>query len=84
MSENHLPAKLLPIVLDPSIPYYTQGYGYGFGFRVCMDVIASGNLGSEGMFGWGGFFSTFLWIDPKEKLVGILLSNVGPPSATPR
>ncbi len=80
MTTNHLAPHLLPIILDPSIPYYTKGYGYGLGVRVLQDVAASGNLGSEGMYGWGGYFSTFYWGDPKEKLVGLLLYQIAAPS----
>ena len=83
MTTNHLPAQLLPIMLDPAIPYYTRGYGFGLGFRVLQDVVASGNLGSEGMYGWGGFFSTFFWVDPKEKLIGLLLYQIVSPSTYP-
>ncbi|CAN5486412.1 serine hydrolase domain-containing protein [soil metagenome] len=83
MTTNHLAPHLLPIMLDPSIPYYTQGYSYGLGVRVLQDVAASGNLGSEGMYGWGGYFSTFYWGDPKEKLVGLLLYQIAAPSTYP-
>jgi CubicO group peptidase (beta-lactamase class C family) len=34
---------------------------------------ATESPGSAGEFNWGGFGGTYFWIDPKEKLVGILM-----------
>ena len=39
---------------------------------------ASGQLGSEGMFGWGGAFNTITFVDPKEDMVGIMMSQLRP------
>jgi CubicO group peptidase (beta-lactamase class C family) len=33
---------------------------------------------SQGTYYWGGFFSTDFWIDPQEKLIGILLTQTRP------
>jgi CubicO group peptidase (beta-lactamase class C family) len=72
MHSNHLPARLLPYELG-GIP--SLGYGFGLGSRVLMDVAASGVLGSVGEFGWAGAAKTYYWVDPKEELVGILMSQ---------
>jgi CubicO group peptidase (beta-lactamase class C family) len=31
---------------------------------------------SPGSFSWGGAFSTSYWADPKEKLIGVLFTNI--------
>ena len=34
-----------------------------------------GGQGSAGTFGWGGYFSTIYFADPKEKTIGILMKQ---------
>ncbi|MCK9413275.1 MAG: beta-lactamase family protein [Prolixibacteraceae bacterium] len=34
-----------------------------------------GGQGSEGTFGWGGYFNTQYFADPKEKIIGILMKQ---------
>jgi CubicO group peptidase (beta-lactamase class C family) len=45
---------------------------------VLVNVAQAGRLGSEGEFGWGGAASTSFFIDPKEKLTGLLLTQLVP------
>ena len=51
----------------------TQGdrYGLGLGFR-----FYPGDIESIGTFGWGGAYHTLFWVDPKEEMVGIFMSQV--------
>lgn len=49
-------------------------FGYGFGIRTERGVYDE--LESIGTFGWDGAFYTRFWVDPKEDLVGIFLSQV--------
>jgi CubicO group peptidase (beta-lactamase class C family) len=52
---------------------YFDGHGWGFGMAV---VTKSEDLGpSVGSFGWDGGMGTSCWSDPKEDLVGILLTQ---------
>ena len=37
------------------------------------DVAATQTLGSPGIYGWSGIYGTVFWVDPKEKLVAIML-----------
>ncbi len=39
---------------------------------------SAGTLGSLGDFGWGGLADTYCWVDPKERLVGILMQQYSP------
>jgi len=48
------------------------------GFGVVTDLGKHGELGSIGMYSWGGAFNTSYWIDPREGLVGVFMSQVRP------
>jgi CubicO group peptidase (beta-lactamase class C family) len=56
-------------------PLYLPGPGYGFGLGGAVRLAdgMANTPGSAGEFNWGGFGGTYFWIDPKEKLVGILM-----------
>jgi CubicO group peptidase (beta-lactamase class C family) len=58
---------------------YSEGtLGFGLGFDVTEDVGKSGRYGSVGAFGWGGAYHTNYWVDPQEKLVGVLMTQLLP------
>ena len=62
-------------------PAYLPGPGYTFGLGGAVrlsDGMAS-TPGSSGEFNWGGYGGTYFWIDPKEKLVGILMMQAPTP-----
>jgi CubicO group peptidase (beta-lactamase class C family) len=65
-------------------PIVGAGAHFGLGFRVVTDVGATQTLGSPGTFGWSGIYGTVFWVDPKEKLVAIMLVQryPGSPVAT--
>ena len=58
--------------------YIIKGFGYGLGFGVLIDVAQSEILGSEGEFQWGGAANTFFLIDPKEDLIGLIMTQFMP------
>ena len=49
------------------------GMGFGFAVEVVMDAIKADSRRSVGSFGWDGAFGTHFWIDPKEKIVAVLM-----------
>ena len=51
------------------------GYGFGIGFAVRLDEGMGWTAGSKGDAMWAGAWGTSFWIDPKEKLVGILMAQ---------
>jgi len=75
MTINHLPDELIPIQVQP---HTLHGCGFGLGFSVLVNLAQAGRLGSEGEFGWGGGASTSFFVDPKEKLIGLLLTQLVP------
>ena len=54
------------------------GQGFGLGFGVVTDVAAADVAGSEGTYYWSGAYSTYFFIDPKENLIAIMLSQRSP------
>ena len=67
MMQNHLTQ------LNPPVTEFSPGEGFGLGGSVVLDVARRGRLASPGAFGWSGAASTYYTIDPKEKLVAILM-----------
>ena len=57
------------------------GYGFGLGFAVRQDEGMAWVPGSKGDAMWAGAWGTSFWIDPKEKLVGIIMAQ-GPSNRT--
>jgi len=72
MHSNHVPASLLPLEVG-GLPI--PGYGFGLGSRVLMDAARSSAPGSIGEFGWSGAAKTYYWVDPKEQVVGLFMTQ---------
>ena len=51
---------------------------FGLGFEVIGDLAKAGELGSKGAYSWSGAFLTSYWIDPRENLVAVFMSQVRP------
>ena len=58
--------------------YKAPGQGFGFGFGVMTDVADAKSLGSEGTFYWSGAYCTYFFIDPKENLISIMMTQTAP------
>jgi CubicO group peptidase (beta-lactamase class C family) len=71
MTTNHIGDK--PIHFD-----FLSGYRFGLGFRVLTEIGKAETLSSIGEYGWGGALGTFFWIDPKEEMIGILMTQKTP------
>jgi len=65
---------------DPlqNIPGMPSSMGYGLGFGVMKTQALSGSMAPGGTYFWGGGFGTRFWIDPKEDIVAIFLSQTVP------
>lgn len=55
-----------------------SGHGFGLGFGLITDVAASDLPGSTGQYFWNGAYSTYFFVDPKENMVAILLTQMQP------
>jgi CubicO group peptidase (beta-lactamase class C family) len=64
------------------IPDFEKGNGFGLGFAVIENQAAATTLGTDGGLYWGGAASTSFWIDPKEGIVAIVMTqHMGAPAA---
>ncbi len=63
--------------IPDTLPGRNPGEGYGLTVRVISDFGAAGTALSNGSFGWSGAFGTHFWVDPKEKIVAVLMTQGG-------
>ena len=85
MTTNHLPGNAdLSEIGRPIFSETTQeGFGFGLGFSVLMDVARAKTAGSVGDFGWGGAASTTFHVDPVEDMVVLFMTQLMPSSTYP-
>jgi CubicO group peptidase (beta-lactamase class C family) len=53
-----------------------DAYGFGLSFSMLTDPDASREALTPGTFGWGGAWGTVFWIDPTERMVMIMLTQI--------
>ncbi|HVW82002.1 MAG TPA: serine hydrolase domain-containing protein [Mycobacteriales bacterium] len=85
MSRNHLPggADLESFGRPLFAETRSDGVGFGLGFAVTEDPVASKVMCSAGEFYWGGMASTAFWIDPAEDLAVVFMTQLMPSSTYP-
>ena len=69
-----LSRKTVELMLTNQIPRLSPAFGLGFALETPDNDYR--NVISDGSFYWSGAFNTFYWADPKEKLIGLIYSNV--------
>ena len=78
-SINYLPDNKLLSDLSAAVTFSEAGYG-GIGFSIGCGVTVDPALtripGTPGEFFWGGAASTAFWIDPKEDLAVVFMTQV--------
>jgi CubicO group peptidase (beta-lactamase class C family) len=80
MASDHLPPKIRQTVEPGEQLLGVQGYTFGLGFAVRKEQGLAGVHGSAGEYTWAGYSGTYFWVDPKEQLVGILMTQAPGPS----
>ena len=58
-----------------TLPGRPRGESYGLSVRVVTDPVALNSFLTEGSFGWSGAFGTHFWVDRKEKLIAIAMTQ---------
>ncbi len=56
-----------------------HGMGFGLLVAVIQDPVAAGLRLSAGTFGWDGAYGTQMWVDPKEKMVTVIMMQTQTP-----
>lgn len=54
------------------------GMGFGLGVAVALDPGAAGMYGTPGSYGFSGAYFTNFWIDPEERMVMIVMTQLRP------
>ncbi|MCL2716749.1 MAG: beta-lactamase family protein [Alphaproteobacteria bacterium] len=85
MTANHLPGgRDLPAMSKSLFSEATfEGVGFGLGFAVTMRPAETLLAGSAGEYSWGGAATTTFWIDPREELITIFMTQALPSNAYP-
>ena len=69
-----LSRKTVELMLTDQLPDMNNEYGLAFGLETSKNDHQS--ILSIGSFSWGGAFNTQYWADPKERLIGVIYTNV--------
>lgn len=85
MTANHLPGG--GDLTQHSKALFSEaenaGAGFGLGFATTIDSAATGVMGSNGDFYWGGMFSTAFFVDPVEEVIMIFMTQLMPSNIYP-
>jgi CubicO group peptidase (beta-lactamase class C family) len=76
MTSDHLGAHLGDIRV--ASPILARGYGFGLGFAVRKETGLNWVTGSAGEYRWGGAAGTAFWVDPKEQMIVVWMTQAQP------
>ena len=74
-SKTYFSGVFVPDTLAGRAP----GRGYGLSVEVVSDPVIAGRRVSKGSFGWDGAYGTHFWVDPQEKLIGVMMIQTDNP-----
>jgi CubicO group peptidase (beta-lactamase class C family) len=79
MHQNHLPggADVAQHALSADVAEVQPGVGFGLGFAVSLGDAPTRDLGAADYY-WGGAASTLFWVDPKEDLSVVFMTQLAP------
>ncbi|KMO37851.1 beta-lactamase [Methylobacterium tarhaniae] len=80
MTADHLGDRIKPVVSPGELLMGVPGYTFGLGFMVRKEAGIAGVPGSKGEFLWAGYAGTFFWVDPKEDLAVVMMTQAPGPS----
>jgi CubicO group peptidase (beta-lactamase class C family) len=78
-SLNFLPDNKLLSDMSAAATFSEAGYngiGFSIGCGVTMDLAKARVPGTPGEFFWGGAACTYFWVDPKEDLALVFMTQV--------
>jgi CubicO group peptidase (beta-lactamase class C family) len=79
MTSDHLGTRIAAPTTPGELLLGTPGYTFGLGFAVRQGAGVAGVPGSAGEFMWAGYAGTFFWVDPKEQLTVVYMSQAPSP-----
>jgi CubicO group peptidase (beta-lactamase class C family) len=79
MTSDHLGSFINQPMQPGELLLGTKGYTFGLGFAVRQGDGVGGVPGSAGEFMWAGYAGTYFWVDPKEQLTAVLMTQAPSP-----
>ena len=76
MTSNHVTNEKMPD--DDFFGPMLTGMGFGFGLAVLKDQLSSKEPGSKGSYWWAGAANTYFYVDPKEDIILIFMTQFVP------
>jgi len=73
-----LSRKTVELMTADHVGNLNEGSGFGLGVSVRRSLSESGEIGSIGTYGWGGFWYTTFFVDPQEQMVGVCMAQLYP------
>lgn len=66
--------KTIEMIMTDQLPTMDNEYGLVFGLETIKNDHSA--VSSLGTFNWAGAFNTHYWADPKEKVIGLIYTNI--------
>ena len=79
MTTDHLGNFIATPMQPGELLLGVKGYTFGLGFAVRQADGVAGVPGSAGDYTWAGYAGTYFWVDPKESLTGVLMTQAPSP-----
>lgn len=79
MTSDHLGTFINQPLQPGELLLGTKGYTFGLGFAVRQGDGVGGVPGSAGEFMWAGYAGTYFWVDPKEQVTAVLMTQAPSP-----
>jgi CubicO group peptidase (beta-lactamase class C family) len=80
MTSDHLGTFINQPMQPGELLLGTKGYTFGLGFAVRQADGVGGVPGSAGEFMWAGYAGTYFWVDPKEQVTAVLMTQAPSPN----
>src|SRR6266576_1482070 len=79
MTSDHL-GGAMALAMDPGMLLLgSKGYGFGLGFSVRLADGVAAVPGAAGEYRWAGYGGTYFWVDPKEQVTAVLMTQAASP-----
>lgn len=76
-----LSPRTVELITSNQLDFHFNGVNdFGLGFGITTEKSAGRNARNTGSFAWGGYYGTTYWVDPKEKMVCLIMSQHTPNS----
>ena len=80
MASDHLGTRIQTALTPGELLLGTPGYTFGLGFAVRQGAGVAGVHGSQGEYLWAGYAGTFFWVDPKEEVTAVMMTQAPSPA----